>query len=119
MRMVATVLCLAMATGSVNAAAFLDGAYGSKEGCIYARTGESSGADDFMLLNDEGITTSVSTCDFRGEAKKTATGFTIQAECEADGEEGSLDTATLTKSNKGYTVTFPDGTKWGPLAKCR
>jgi hypothetical protein len=108
-----------MATASADAAAFLDGAYGSKEGCIYARTGESSGADDFFLLNDDGITTSVSTCDFRGEANKTATGFDIQAECEADGEAGSLDTATLTRSSKGYTVSFPDGTKWGPLAKCR
>jgi hypothetical protein len=112
-------IVLALTAPSVSSAAnFLDGAYGSKDGCIYAKTGQSSGADDFLLLNDDGITTSVSTCDFQGEAKKTATGFTIQAECEADGEAGSLDTATLTKSAKGYTVTFPDGTKLGPVPKC-
>ncbi|RWX78867.1 hypothetical protein EPK99_09830 [Neorhizobium lilium] len=119
MRIALTIFCLALATGSTEAANFLDGAYGSKEGCVYAKTGKSSGADDFLLLNDDGITTSVSTCDFQGEATKTATGFTIQAECEADGEAGSLDTATLTKSAKGYTVSFPDGTKLGPMPKCR
>jgi hypothetical protein len=104
---------------NADAAGFLDGAYGSKDGCIYAKTGQSSGADDFLLLDDEGITTSTSTCDFSGEAVKTSTGFTIKAECEADGEPGSLDTATLTKSPKGYTVTFPDGTKLGPMPKCK
>lgn len=104
---------------SAEAAGFLDGAYGSKDGCVYAKTGQSSGADDFLLLDDEGITTSTSTCDFSGEAAKTPTGFTIKAECEADGEPGSLDTATLTKSPKSYTVTFPDGTKLGPMPKCK
>lgn len=102
-----------------KAATFLDGAYGSKEGCTYARTGESSGADDFLLLNDEGVTTSVSACEFKGAAKKTANGFTIKAQCDAEGEKGPEDTATLTKSAKGYTVSFTDGTRLGPMPKCR
>ncbi len=80
---------------------------------------ESSGADDFLLLNDEGVTTSVSACEFKGAAKKTANGFTIKAQCDAEGETGPEDTATLTKSAKGYTVSFPDGTKLGPMPKCR
>ncbi len=102
-----------------EAATFLDGAYGSKEGCIYAKTGESSGADDFLLLKDDGVTTSVSACEFKGAPTKTATGFTIKAQCDAEGEVGPEDTATLTKSAKGYTVSFPDGTKLGPMPKCR
>jgi hypothetical protein len=111
-------LGLAALPSTLAASPFLDGAYGTKDGCIYHKTGQSSGADDFLLLDDDGITTSVSTCDFQGSATKTDKGFTIKAECEADGEAGSLETATLTKSAKGYTVTFPDGTKLGPMPKC-
>jgi hypothetical protein len=103
---------------AANAAKFLDGAYGSKDGCIYSKTGESSGADDFLLLTDERVTTSVSVCDFKGTATKTATGFTIKAECDAEGEKSPAETATIIKSAKGYTVTFPDGTKLGPMPKC-
>ncbi|WP_226951238.1 hypothetical protein [Rhizobium terrae] len=102
-----------------RAATFLDGAYGSKEGCTYAKTGESSGVDDFLLLNDEGVTTSVSACEFKGAPKKTANGFTIKAQCDAEGEVGPEDTVTITKSAKGYTVSFTDGTKLGPMPKCR
>ena len=107
-----------IAAPAANAAKFLDGAYGNKDGCTFAKTGESSGADDFFLLNDEGITTSVSTCDFKGAATKTSSGFTIKAQCDAEGESGPAETATLTKSPKGYTVSFKDGTKWGPMPKC-
>ncbi len=102
-----------------KAAKFLDGAYGSKDGCTYAKTGESSGADDFLLINDEGVTTAFAVCEFKGAATKTATGFTIKAECDAEGEKGPAETATLTKSAKGYAVSFPDGTKLGPAPKCR
>ena len=114
-----TILAAISIAVPAKAAAFLDGAYGSKEGCIYARTGESSGADDFLLLKDDGVTTSVSACEFKGMPKKTASGFTIKAACEAEGEVGPEDTATLTRSAKGYTVSFPDGTKLGPMPKCR
>lgn len=114
-----TVLAAISIAVPAKAATFLDGAYGSKEGCIYARTGESSGADDFLLLKDDGVTTSVSACEFKGMPKTTANGFTIKAICEADGEVGPEDTATLTRSAKGYTVSFPDGTKLGPMPKCR
>ncbi|CAN7424191.1 hypothetical protein [Neorhizobium sp. LjRoot104] len=118
-RFASAVLAAMSAALPARAATFLDGAYGSKEGCIYARTGESSGADDFLLLNDEGVTTSVSACEFKGPPKKTANGFTIKAQCDAEGEIGPEDSATLTKSAKGYTVSFPDGTKLGPMPKCR
>lgn len=102
-----------------NAASFLDGAYGSKDGCKYAKTGDSSGADDFFLLKDDGITTAMAVCEFKGAATKTPNGFTIKTQCEAEGEKGDEELATLTKSAKGYTVTLKDGTKWGPAPKCR
>jgi hypothetical protein len=108
---------------SVAAPTFLDGAYGNKEGCLYARTGTSSGADEFFVLNDEGITTAVSYCQFAGEPTKTATGFTISAHCTAEGEEGddasATETVALDRSAAGYTIRFKDGTTWGPLAQCR
>ena len=41
--------------------------------------------------------------------------------CQADGEDGSDDqTITITPADKSsYRVTFDDGTKLGPLKKCR
>ena len=119
MRSLATMFCLTLATASAEAATFLDGAYGNKEGCIYAKTGESSGADTFFLLNDKGMTTAMAQCLFKAAAVKTATGFTVRGQCEAEGETGPEDTVTLKRTAEGYTVSFPDGTTWGPLAQCR
>lgn len=119
MRKHLTLLAVILCASSTQSAEFLDGAYGNREGCIYARTGESSGADLFFLLNDEGVTTAASFCEFKSAAAKTATGFTIKAQCDAEGETGPVHTMTLTKSAKGYTITARDGTKWGPLPKCR
>lgn len=106
--------------GPAGAAGILEGSYGDKEGCHYAKTGESSGADIFFLLNGEGVTTAVSYCEFKGEGRKTGEATTVPAECH---EEGSEETTpydlTLTPENGGYTVSFPDGTRWGPLARCK
>ena len=118
-------LALALILGTVlagpaGAAGILEGSYGDKEGCRYAETGESSGADIFFLLNGEGVTTSVSYCEFKGEGSKTGKAITVPAECH---EEGSEETTpfdlTLTPEDGGYTVSFPDGTRWGPLARCK
>ncbi|MGD9477508.1 hypothetical protein [Shinella sp. G-2] len=106
--------------GPAGAAGILEGSYGDKEGCHYAETGESSGADIFFLLNGEGVTTAVSYCEFKGEGRKAGDVTTVRAECH---EEGSEETTpydlTLTPENGGYTVSFPDGTRWGPLARCK
>ncbi|SCX14331.1 hypothetical protein DSM25558_1840 [Agrobacterium sp. DSM 25558] len=114
-----TAIMSALLGSTANSAAFLDGAYGEKEGCTYSKTSESSGADEFFLLNDEGITTATAFCAFSGKPAKTATGFKITAQCESEGEKGSKETVNLTKSAQGYTITFKDGTSWGPLAKCK
>ena len=111
-------LHLLSATSAIGAT-FLDGAYGEKEGCHYSRTGESSGADVFFLLNDEGITTSTAYCAFSGTPEKTSSGFRVNTQCESEGEKGDREMVDLTKSTKGYTIRFKDGTSWGPLPKCR
>lgn len=110
---------LLLAASIAHAEKFLDGAYGNAEGCTYARTGESSGADVFFLLNDEGITTATAFCEFKGKAIATSNGFEIRTQCESEGESGALDTIDLTKSAKGYSIAFKDGTRWGPLPKCK
>ena len=51
----------------------IGGSYGSKEGCVYAKTGESSGADDFTLLTPDAVTTSVFSCDLKSSSGKPAT----------------------------------------------
>ena len=111
-------LGLALA-GPVGAAGIVDGSYGTAEGCHYAQTGESSGADLFFLLNAEGVTTAVSYCEFKGEGQKAGDATKVTADCH---EEGSTQATpyelTLTPANGGYTIDFPDGTHWGPLARC-
>ena len=116
-----TILAISMAfaaTGA-HAANFLDGDYGDKSGCVYAKTGNPSDDGDFFLINNEGVTTAAATCDFSGDATKTATGFTIKAQCDADGEESKVGTATITETPKGYTVSLPGGGKFGPVTKCK
>ena len=106
--------------GPAGAAAVVDGNYGDKEGCLYSETGESSGSDIFFLLNREGVTTAVSYCAFKGDGRKVGGATMISAECH---EEGSTEATpyemTLTPDHGGYTVGFADGTRWGPLMRCK
>ena len=115
----ALLLGLSLAGPAGAAADIVDGSYGDKEGCRYSETGESSGADIFFLLDKEGVTTAVSYCEFQGEGKTVGGATVVKAGCH---EEGSTDVTpydlTLTPENGGYTISFPDGTKWGPLARC-
>ncbi|KQR69229.1 hypothetical protein [Rhizobium sp. Leaf341] len=120
MRMLALIAACGCVSGvSVAAPSFLDGAYGDAEGCAYALTSESSGADVFFLLNDEGITTATAYCQFEGTAKKTPSGFSVRTQCDAEGEVGPKETVALDRGAKGYTIRFKDGTTWGPLSQCR
>ena len=109
---------LAVSTFAV-AAPTLGASYGDKDGCHYAKTGESSGADTFFLLTDESITTSTAFCSFHGLLKTKGDGFQGTATCESEGESGAPEKFELLKSAKGYTVAFDDGMRWGPLPKCR
>lgn len=98
----------------------IGGNYGSKEGCVYAKTGESSGADDFILLTPDALTTSVFACDFKKIVKKGADGFTVAGSCQADGEDGDQEQKIqISRVDKNsYRVSFDDGTKLGPIKKC-
>lgn len=115
----ALLLGLALA-GPAGAADLVDGSYGDEDGCHYAETGESSGADFFFLLNKEGVTTAASYCAFKGEGKPAGGATKVAAECH---EEGSEDVTpyelTLTPEGGGYTISFPGGSRWGPLMRCK
>jgi hypothetical protein len=114
------VLLLGIAFAGPAAAEIVDGSYGNPEGCLYSETGESSGADVFFLLNKEGVTTAASYCEFTGKGKKVGGATVVPAACS---DEGSTEPAryelTLTPDTGGYTISFPDGTRWGPLTRCK
>ena len=113
-------LGIALAGSAGAAADLVDGSYGNKEGCHYTETGESSGADFFFLLNKEGVTTGASFCEFKGDGKQVDGARKIAAECHEEGyEETTPHELTLTPESGGYTVSFPDGTRWGPLMRCK
>lgn len=116
----ALVMGIAIAGQALAATDIVDGSYGNKEGCHYAETDESSGADVFFLLNKEGVTTAASYCEFKGEGKKTGNVTVVTAECSDEGsEEPASYELTLTPGKNSYTISFPDGTRWGPLARCK
>ena len=114
----ALLLGIALA-GPAGAADLVDGSYGDTEGCRYAETGDTSGADFFFLLNKEGVTTAASYCEFKGEPKQVGGATKVAAECHEEGyEETTQRELTLTPDAGGYTISFPDGTRWGPLMRC-
>ena len=112
-------LLLALSATGPASAAVIEGSYGNAEGCAYATTGESSGADFFFLLNGEGVTTAASYCEFKGEPTQVGGATKVAAECHEEGyEETTPRELTLTPDGGGYTISFPDGTRWGPLMRC-
>ena len=119
MRNTVLIVTSMLACGSAQAAEkFLDGAYGNEIGCIFSRTGEYASAGMFELLNDEGILTDNTTCEFRGRATKKPFGFSHPIRCRSEEEIGAVETVDLLRSPQGYTVRFKDGIEWGPMPKC-
>lgn len=115
-------LLSAAATSAAADTLPIKGSYGNKDGCAYARTGESSGSDDFFLLTAEAITTTASYCEFKKVLKTEGKNFTATVSCQEEGEEGGTDdTVKLTSSPKGYLIDFPSDAAihWGPLALCK
>jgi len=98
----------------------IKGSYGNKDGCAYARSGESTGSEDFFLLTSEAITTAASVCTIKKLAKTDGKSFVATVSCQAEDGE-SDDTARITYGPKGYTIAFTsdDSTRWGPLPLCR
>jgi hypothetical protein len=113
-------ISLSMAAPAIASETFLDGDYGNKDGCAYSRTGESTGSDNFFLLTNEGITTAASYCSFKGPVTKNGTSFAATVSCSAEGESGEADESVeILLTRKEYTIAFKDGTRWGPLKKCK
>ncbi|WP_139276058.1 hypothetical protein [Pararhizobium antarcticum] len=117
---IAVIAALAIPVAASAQEKFLDGAYGNKEGCTYANTGESSGADSFFLLTDEAITTAASYCAFKGPVRKSGASFSVRIDCEEEGMEGSVEeTVDIRRTGPAYSIIFEDGNTWGPLDKCK
>lgn len=99
----------------------LDAAYGNRDGCLYANTGESTGSDDFFLLTGEAITTAASYCEFKSISGAKDEGFGAALTCqeEGGGTADGIDVEIVRSAEDSYKIVFPDGNTWGPLKKCR
>lgn len=99
----------------------LDGNYGNKEGCIYARTGDSSGADDFFLLTKEALTTSVAACEIKKIGKTNGDATDVTFSCQAEGEDSGGDIAgkVIRTGKDAVKVTMDDGSSYGPYKRCK
>lgn len=114
----ASILALAFTAGPA-AAGIVDGVYGDTEGCLYAATGESDGAEIFVLLNDDGVTTAVSRCVFTGPGREVGGAVRVMADCHEEGSPAPTPRElTLTPDHGGITIGFDDGSRWGPLMRC-
>jgi len=118
-----TIVSLAALSTAANADTLpIKGSYGNKDGCAYAKSGESTGSDNFFLLTSEGITTAASYCEIRKVLKTEGKDFTATVACQAEGEESSNDdTVKITSGTKGYTIGFvaDAAITWGPLPLCK
>jgi len=121
------VILTIVSLAALSSAAFADtlpikGSYGNKDGCAYAKSGESTGSENFFLLTSEAITTAASYCEIKKLVKTEGKNFTATVSCQAEGEEGeSEDTATVISGPKGYTIGLASDAaiKWGPLPLCK
>jgi hypothetical protein len=122
-RLMFAIVSLSVLAGIASADTLpIKGSYGNKDGCAYAKSGESTGSDNFFLLTSEAITTAASSCEFKTLVKTEGKNFTATVSCEAEGEEASSeDTARISYGPKGYTIGFTSDAaiKWGPLPLCK
>ena len=116
------ILLVAAMPFSVQAATLsIDGKFGNKDGCAYAKTGESTGSEDFYLLTPEAMTTATAYCEVKTVGKTKSETTNVVFSCQAEGEEGGTDSpAKVIRADKNaYKVVFDDGTSWGPLKRCK
>jgi hypothetical protein len=117
----AILLLAALPFAAQAATLSIDGKFGNKDGCAYAKTGESTGSDDFFLLTPEAMTTATAYCEVKTVGKTKGDTTSVVFGCQAEGEDSVSDSpAKLIRAGKNaYKVTFDDGTVWGPLKRCR
>lgn len=119
MRLLLATALLLCASAARAQPAFPGGAFGDKEGCRYARTGESTGADTFFLLDAQGVTTAASFCAMKKVVANSASTFTLTLACESEEGAGADEAVEAVRKGGDVTLRFGDGTIWGPLARCR
>lgn len=121
---VATAIGLWIAlAGAVQAANLpFKGSYGNKDGCAYAKSGESTGSDDFFLLTNEAVTTASTHCILSNITKRPKGAFGVTATCEEEGNTDDLAPFEIVIEPVGkdrYALKIYDGQTWGPLALCK
>lgn len=112
-------LCGAVAMAAELA---ITGSYGNKDGCTYARTGESSGSDDFFLLTKDSVTTAAAHCTFLQVTPRSDKGFDVTAQCQEEGWTEDLAPFEIDVTPVGtdsYILNIDDGAQWGPMALCK
>lgn len=97
----------------------IGGIYGDAEGC--ARANDSgTGSEVHFLLTPEGFSSRATSCKFRSMEADAGGSFTADSLCSYEGEENGIPKMVVIRpeGDATYTIGFPDGSNWGPLAKC-
>jgi hypothetical protein len=97
----------------------LDESYGNKDGCAYAKSGESTGSDNFFLLTKDAVTTAVSYCTFKKVGQTTGKGTPVTLSCEEEENLTDLEAVIAPADKDAMEIRLEDGNVWGPLKKCR
>ena len=120
-RLLAFLVVMAASSPGHAASPVLDGSYGSKEGCLYARTGDSSGAEDFFLLTKEALTTATAYCEVKSVGKTDGKSTAVTFSCQAEGEDSATELAgkVIRSGKDAVSVTLDGGSSWGPYKRCR
>lgn len=97
----------------------IGGTYGNAEGCAFADNADT-GSDALLLLTPEGFSSSATSCEFRSMEADIGGSFTADSLCSHEGEEERRPEMVVIKpaGDATYVIGFPDGSNWGPLAKC-
>ena len=115
-------ILLAAAPSVVVAATLpIDGTYGDKTSCEWAKTNEYSERDDVLLLSPDGVQTMMTACSFDSISKVGAL-YKLAMTCGSEGEgpEGNYaDSAELSgDAASGLMLRFANGSSWGALKRC-
>ena len=66
----------------------LDGSYGNRDGCAYAKSGEYTGSEDFLLLTADNVRSAVAFCEFKRIEKVDGDRTSVAMSCADEGEAG-------------------------------
>jgi hypothetical protein len=99
----------------------IEGSYGDKAGCRYAKIAEASCEENFILLTKNEIRSAVSLCEIKSVDKTVGDKIAVTLSCADEGDAGNIPLkADVIRTGKGsYRVDFSDGTSWGPFKKCK